>query len=64
MSRARSVEPLRYVVATHSWAEGAKLSKRGHWGNLPYADREAATAAAHADAGENPFSIEHKTLRR
>ena len=50
MSRRPSKdEPIRYVVATHSWMEGARLSKCGHWGNMPHPDVEAATAAARYD---------------
>jgi hypothetical protein len=62
--RAAKDEPIRYVVATHSWLEGARLSKCGHWGNLPHPDVEAATAAARADAGDRPFTVERLTVKR
>lgn len=62
--RAAKDEPIHYVVATHSWLEGARLSKCGHWGNMPYPDVEAATAAARADAGDRPLQIERLTVKR
>jgi hypothetical protein len=62
--RASKDEPIRYVVATHSWMEGARLSKCGHWGNIPHPDVEAATAAARADAGNSAFTVERLTVRR
>ena len=62
--RASKDEPIRYVVATHSWMEGARLSKCGHWGNIPHPDVEAATAAARADAGDRPFKVERLTVKR
>lgn len=61
--RAAKNEPLRYVVATHSWMDGARLSKCGHWGNMPYPDVEAATAAARLDAGNSPFTVEELNVR-
>ncbi len=62
--RASKDEPIRYVVATHSWMEGARLSKCGHWGNLPHPDVAAATAAAIANAGDRPFKVERLTVKR
>lgn len=62
--RASKDEPLRYVVATHSWLEGARLSKCGHWGNIPHPDVEAATQAARGDAGDHPFQIERLAVKR
>lgn len=62
--RAAKDELIRYVVATHSWLEGARLSKCGHWGNLPHPDVEAATAAARADAGDRFFTVERLTVKR
>lgn len=65
MSRRRAAkdEPIRYVVATHGWLEGARLSRCGDWGNIPYDDVEAAEAAARADAGDRPFTIERLTVK-
>jgi hypothetical protein len=62
--RAAKDEPIRYVVATHGWLEGARLSKCGHWGNEPFPDVDAATAAAQADAGDRPFTVERLTVKR
>jgi len=35
-----------FIITTHRKREGARLSKRGHWGNMPYPDVEAAERAA------------------
>jgi len=55
---------LRYVIASHSWLPGVRLSKPGHWGNIPYPDAETAQAAAAVDAGKSPFTVERLTLKR
>lgn len=57
-------EVLRYALTLSPRLEGVRLSKRGHWGNLPYADEEAARASARADAGKAPFTVEPSTLSR
>jgi len=62
--RAPKDEPIRYVVATHSWLEGARLSKCGHWGNIPPPAVDAANQAARTDAGDRPFQIERLTVKR
>lgn len=55
---------LRYLITTHSGYDGARLSKLGHWGNIPHADDAAAEAAARADAGKASLTIERKHIRR
>lgn len=64
MSRRAKDEPIRYVVATHPWLDGARLSRCGDWCNEPYGDVEAAEAAAAADARNRPFTLERLTVRR
>jgi len=64
VSRRSSVEPLRYVVATYRTMKGALLSKRGHWTNIPHASTEDAEAAAAADAGKAPFTVERLHVKR
>jgi hypothetical protein len=64
MNRRSSVEPLCYVVATYRTIEGALLSKRGHWTNIPYASVEDAETAAAADAGKAPFTVERLHVKR
>jgi len=41
---------MRYLVTTHEHLPGARLSKLGHWGNVPHPDVEAAEGAARLDA--------------
>lgn len=53
---------LRYLIITRP--SGVTLSKFGNWGNLPYPDAAAAEAAARADAGNSPLTIERTALRR
>lgn len=62
--RSSKDEPIRYVVATHGWLEGARLSRCGDWCNIPYDDVKAAMAAAQADAGNRPFTVERLTVKR
>lgn len=51
--------PIRYVLTTYARTGGnARLSKLGHWGNVPYDDEPAARAAIAADAAHLPHSIE------
>jgi hypothetical protein len=35
-----------FVITTHRKREGARLSKPGHWGNIPYHDVDSAERAA------------------
>lgn len=49
---------IRYLVTTHSGLPGARLSRPGIWGNLPYDTIEEAKAAAKEDAGAAPFAVE------
>lgn len=56
---------MRYIIARHAGLDGVRLSKPGHWGNMPYPSDEAAVAAARRDAGRLPVEIERtsRTLR-
>lgn len=54
-----------YVVTTHDHLEGARLSKRGHWGNIPFASVDDAIDAARADAKKDVLvEVTHYTDRR
>ena len=65
MARARLRDgPIRYIIATHSWLEGARLSRRCEWANIPYPDEDAAAQAAQADAKGQPFQIERLHVER
>lgn len=55
---------IRFAITTHEGCAGATLSLRGSWGNLPYADLAAAHAAAHAGAGDQPYTIEREHVGR
>ena len=48
---------ITYLIHTHPRVEGVLLSKEGRWGNVPFPTREAATAAAEADAKGDAFRI-------
>lgn len=48
---------IRYLVTTHEHLEGARLSRLGHWGNVPHPSVEAAELAARADARGEPVRI-------
>lgn len=51
---------IRYRVTTHDHLPGARLSRPGIWGNMPFPDAAAAEQAAAADAKGNPFTIERR----
>lgn len=53
----------RYIITTHVELAGVRLSKPGHWGNLPFDDDAAAVSYATRDAG-GPPSIERPPPRR
>lgn len=54
---------LRYIIMPNRQQGGVCLSLCGSWGNLPYPDAAAARAAAEANAGTRPRSIESKGFR-
>lgn len=51
---------LRYIMTTHRNRPGVRLSKPGHWGNVPCIDELDAHATAAADANGRPFTIERE----
>ena len=51
-----------YVITT-ALDGTVRLSKCGHWGNIPKASMEQAEADARADAGKIPFTIRKCALR-
>jgi hypothetical protein len=54
---------IRYLITRHVGLPGVRLSKPGHWGNIPLDDEGAANSAAEQDAGRHPFTIERRTCR-
>lgn len=52
-----------YMITKHARLEGVGLSKAGHWGGKRYPDPETAEAAAKADAGDKPYTIDRETKR-
>lgn len=54
---------IRYTITEHPGRPGAYLSKRSHWGNIPYADAAAARDAADDDACGADYTIERVTGR-
>jgi hypothetical protein len=55
---------IRYLITRHVGLTGVRLSKPGHWGNLPYPDDVAAESAARADAARVPFTVDRRTYGR
>lgn len=56
---------ISYTITTHGHLPGARLSRSGHWCNLPHPSVEAAREAAERDAGREEFTITrtaHKAL--
>lgn len=51
----------RYLVTRHAHLDGVRLSKPGHWGNVPYPDEDAAETAARQDAQGAPIRIERRS---
>lgn len=49
---------IRYHVTRHAHLEGARLSREGHWGNVPHSSVDEAVKAAERDAAGQPFHIE------
>lgn len=51
---------IAYRITSHNGLDGVRLSKLGHWGNIPHPDDNAAELAAEHDARGAPFRIERK----
>lgn len=52
---------LRYLITTDPTGQ-VRISKLGHWGNLPHATEEEAEAAIRADARGKPYSVQRHRL--
>lgn len=50
----------QYLIATHDWLPGVRLSLKGGWGNVPYATDAQAEKAARFTAGGDPMVIERR----
>lgn len=53
---------IRYLVTTHAHLDGVRLSRLGHWGNVPYPDDEAALAAAELDAAGQRYQVKRQSF--
>lgn len=51
---------IRYLITTHGHLEGVRLSKPGHWGNVPYRCEEEARKAAEKDARGQRIKMERR----
>lgn len=49
-----------YQITEHDGIPGARLSKPGHFTNLPHDDEASAREAARIDAGGSPFIIDRE----
>jgi hypothetical protein len=49
-------------MTTHRDRPGVRLSKPGHWGNIPFENETRATVFAEGDANGKPFTIEHENV--
>lgn len=56
--------PLVYHIVRHAELPGVRLSKGGHWQNIPFGTDADAVRAATGDARGCPFTIERKEIRR
>lgn len=52
-----------YVITSHGHLEGVRLSKRGHWANVPFETEENAEDHAKNDAAGEPFTLTRKHFR-
>lgn len=48
-----------YHITSHAHLDGVRLSKPGHWGNVPYRSEAGAEEAARLDAG-GPVTIKRE----
>lgn len=51
---------MRFIISTHKGLEGVRLSKPGHFTNLPFPTDDAAVAHARKVAGRQPVAIERE----
>lgn len=49
-----------YRITSHAHLSGVRLSKLGHWANMPFETEAAAQLAAKDDAKGAPFTVERK----
>lgn len=54
---------MRFVISTHAGTEGVRLSKPGHFTNLPFGSDAEAVAHARAIAGKVFVTIERERYR-
>lgn len=52
---------IRYLVTRHAHLDGVRLSKPGHWGNVPFPDDDAAEKHAAQDAQGAPVRLERRS---
>lgn len=55
---------IRYVVTRHAHLDGVRLSRPGHWGNLPFPSDADATSYAIRDAGAADVMIDRPPVRQ
>jgi hypothetical protein len=55
---------VRFIITTSPGREGVRLSRPGHFGNLPLDDDAAAVREAKRIADGRPFTIERKRSRK
>ena len=53
---------IRYIFTTHAHLPGVRLSRPGHWTNLPHDSDADALEAARKDAKGKPFKVERESL--
>lgn len=54
---------MRFVISTHAGTEGVRLSRPGHFTNLPFGSDAEAVAHARAIAGKADVTIEREWYR-
>lgn len=54
---------MRFIISQHAGMEGVRLSKPGHFTNLPFGSDAEAVAHARAIAGKADAAIERERYR-
>jgi hypothetical protein len=54
---------MRFVISSHACTEGVRMSKPGHFTNLPFGSDAEAVAHAQAIAGKADVTIERERYR-
>lgn len=55
---------MMFLIMTHLGLEGVRLSRPGHFGNVPFPTDADATAEARRIANGSPIAIERKAAGR